>query len=74
LARHHAEYASLSKLPEDLAQTIADEWSAHIRRGKLRNPMAYLITLIKRARSGEFTPELAEAERARREAMTGNRR
>jgi len=61
--------ASLATLPQALAQSVADEWSANIRRGKVRNPMAYLTSLTKLARSGEFKPELADVERARREAM-----
>jgi hypothetical protein len=64
----------LSKLPQDLAQTVADEWSANIRRGNVRNPMAYLTTLIKVARSGEFRPELAAVERARRESLAVTQR
>lgn len=65
-ARQH-----LVDLPDDLAQQLLDELSAHVAAGAIRvSPLAYLRGLVKRARAGEFEPEagLQVAENRRRRA------
>jgi len=64
----HAARRLLASLPAEMAQQVADEWAAQLRRRTIRSPLAYLTTLVKRARSGSFEPELAREELVRREA------
>ncbi|MCU7893058.1 MAG: hypothetical protein KZQ78_16260 [Candidatus Thiodiazotropha sp. (ex Ustalcina ferruginea)] len=45
-------------LPTDLAQQLLDELAVGILAGSIHaSPLAYLRGLIKRAQTGEFTPE-----------------
>lgn len=55
----------LASLSHDTAQEVIDEWSAYLRRRTIRSPIAYLTSLVKRARSGTFQPELAHERRMR---------
>ncbi|MEW8555461.1 MAG: helix-turn-helix domain-containing protein [Candidatus Thiodiazotropha sp.] len=70
--RHEAA-KKLTGLQVDLAQQLLDELAAGISAGTIRaTPLAYLRGLIKRARSGQFTPEAGSriAEQRRRRKQT----
>jgi hypothetical protein len=63
----------LAGLSTDLAQQLLDELTASISAGTIRTtPLAYLRGLIKRAQSGQFTPEagLRIAEQRKRRKQT----
>jgi hypothetical protein len=63
----------LADLSTDLAQQLLDELTANISAGTIRaTPLAYLRGLIKRAQSGQFTPEagLRIAEQRKRRVQT----
>jgi hypothetical protein len=63
----------LAGLPADLAQQLLDELAAGIAAGTIRaTPLAYLRGLIKRAQSGQFTPETGPriAEQRKRRKQT----
>ncbi|MEW8333841.1 MAG: helix-turn-helix domain-containing protein [Candidatus Thiodiazotropha sp.] len=54
----HEAAKKLAGLQVDLAQQLLDELAAGISAGSIRTtPLAYLRGLIKRAQSGQFTPE-----------------
>lgn len=57
----------LRPFPERLAQQLLDELSGRLAGNEIRHsPLAYLRGLVKRARAGEFTPEVAlQVEKAR---------
>ncbi len=57
----------LRPFPAALAQQLLDELSGRLAVNAIRlSPLAYLRGLVKRARAGEFTPEVAfQVEKAR---------
>jgi len=58
----------LATLPDtNLAQRVADEWSAQLRLGRVRVPLSYLATLVSKAKQGAFVPAAGIDEAYRRE-------
>ena len=52
----------MASLPEAVAKTMADMLREQLRCGRLRNPVGWLFTMLRRARSGELNlPEAAAA-------------
>lgn len=57
----------LQKLGQELGQQVLDELAGRGRRQPVKNPPRYLCTLIDRAASGSFTPDLASKVKDDRE-------
>ncbi|MBP2195033.1 STY4528 family pathogenicity island replication protein [Pantoea cypripedii] len=52
----------MASLPEAVAKTLADMLREQLRLGRLNNPVGWLFTMLRRARSGELNlPEAAAA-------------
>lgn len=69
----------LAGFPEALAQQLLDELAGRMAAGAIQvAPLAYLRGLVRRARQGRFTPELAlrvsDQRRRRRQAEAALRR
>ena len=56
-----ALHRQLVVLPQHAAQQILDELAGRMQGSEVKNPVGYVGTLIRRARDGSFTPELALA-------------
>lgn len=44
----------MASLPETVAKTLADMLREQLRLGRLNNPVGWLFTMLRRARSGEL--------------------
>ncbi|WP_238938955.1 hypothetical protein [Mixta mediterraneensis] len=45
----------MASLPETVAKTLADMLREQLRLGRLNNPVGWLFTMLRRARSGELS-------------------
>jgi hypothetical protein len=64
----------LASTPEAVAQELLDEMAFNARCHPIRQPGAYLRSLLNRHQRGEFSPEVAHFERERREHIQANQR
>jgi len=56
----------LSYAPDEVRQTLLDEFAARARKQTVENPLGYLRRLVLLAQQGRFVPELAHLEAQRR--------
>lgn len=56
----------LGYAPDEVRQTLLDEFAARARKQTVENPLGYLRRLVLLAQQGRFVPELAHLEAQRR--------